>query len=233
MHQETLPTSETLASVPLFEGLDTSLLQELATTTEQVVFEKGHILFTEGEPGKAFFVILKGRVRVYKTTKDGKEQTLHLLGAYEPFGEVPVFEGGCYPATAAVQEQARLLRIPRDGFRALLERQPEIALKMLGTLSRRLRRFTSLIEDLSLKEAPARLAGYLLGHRIEAAQECVKLEISHGELANSLGLSPETLSRVLGRMTFQGLVRMDTPRVVHLLEPDKLAGIARGDTRLA
>jgi len=106
--------------------------------------------------------VVSGKIKIYKLSREGKEQILHIFGAGEIFGEVPVFAGGSYPANAEAIEPGRVLFFPRDSFIALIEREPSIALNMLAILSQRLRRFTHLIEDLSLKEVPGRLAAYLI-----------------------------------------------------------------------
>jgi len=223
-----------IAAIPLFEGLADRHLAELARIATEREYDRGQFIFTEGERCTSFFVCLKGRVKIFKVGSEGKEQILHVINPGEPFGEVPMFEGGCYPAHAAALEACRTLSFPRDAFVGLIEKDPSVALAMLAILSRRLRRFTDLVEDLSLKEVPGRLAAYLLylsdqsGHSNQ-----VKLDITKGQLASLLGTIPETLSRILTRMSREGVIRSKSSRTIQLLDRPGLESLASGETRLA
>ncbi len=204
----------TIAAIPLFQGLPTPQIEDLTMIVQEQVVRKGQIIFSEGDDGIGFYVVLAGRVKVFKLSMDGKEQILHLFGPGEPFGEVPVFSGQKFPASAATMEESRILFFPRDSFVALVKKTPEVALNMLAILSRRLRRFASLIEDLSLKEVPARLSAYLLYLKsANRGSQDLTLDISKAQLASLLGTIPETLSRILTKMSKQGLIQTDGPRI--------------------
>lgn len=203
-----------IAAIPLFQGLPTPQVEDLTMIVQEQVVRKGQIIFSEGDDGIGFYVVLAGRVKVFKLSMDGKEQILHLFGPGEPFGEVPVFSGQRFPASAATMEESRILFFPRDSFVALVKKTPEVALNMLAILSRRLRRFASLIEDLSLKEVPARLSAYLLYLKsANRGSQDLTLDISKAQLASLLGTIPETLSRILTKMSKQGLIQTDGPRI--------------------
>ena len=140
----------------------------------------------------------------------GKEHILHIFGPGEPVGEVPVFSKQPFPANAEALVKSSTLFFPRKDFVALIENNPSIALNMLAVLSRRLRQFATQIENLSLKEVPARLAGYLLYIAKEQKNEgVVELPVSKGQLASLLGTIPETLSRIFARMSDEGLIQVD------------------------
>jgi CRP/FNR family transcriptional regulator len=147
-------------------------------------------------------------VKIFKISTEGKEQILHFVGPGESFGEVSVFTGQGFPADAVAAVQSGLLFFARSSFISLIRKDPALALNMLAQLSRRLRQFAGLIEDLSLKEVPGRLAKYLLylGGR-DGDAGAVELDVSKGQLAALLGTIPETLSRILARMNRQGLIR--------------------------
>jgi CRP/FNR family transcriptional regulator len=216
----------TIAALPLFEGLPRPQIEDLAMIVMEQVVRKGQIVFSEGDEGIGFYVVLEGRVKVFKLSMDGKEQILHIFGPGEPFGEVPVFSGQKFPASAATMEDSRLLFFPRDGFVALVRKTPELALNMLAILSRRLRRFASLIEDLSLKEVPARLSAYLLYlKRANRGSQDLTLDISKAQLASLLGTIPETLSRILTKMSKQGLIQTDGPKI-RILDLEALEDLA-------
>lgn len=222
-------TREAIAAVPLFAGLDPPRLDQLAALALPRAFGAGQIIFSEGEPGAGFHVVTDGRVRVFKSSPEGREQILHVWGPGEPFGEVAVFEGGAFPASAAALEPAKTLFFPRAALLDLCRRDPEFALRLLGVLARRLRGFAAQVEALTLREAPARLASYLLLRDEEqGGTGLVELDLAKGQLANLLGATPETFSRVLARLAREGLIRSEGARSVRLLDPDGLASVAAG-----
>jgi len=218
----------TLGKIALFEDLPERQLQRIASIVVPKRFDKGESLFFEGQPATGFYAIGTGRVKVYKLSLEGKEQILHLFGSGEVIGEVPVFAGGRYPAHAEALEPSDLLFIPRDGFIELVKADATLALNMLALLSIRLRQFTHLIENLSLKEVPGRLAAYLLYMSDgSGGGDLVELDISKGQLASLLGTIPETLSRILGKMSQQGLLRVQG-RKIALTDREGLQELAQG-----
>lgn len=217
---------EQISSIPLFRGLPGKHIEDLAMIVVDQVFRRGQIIFSEGDEGTGFYVVIWGRVKIFKLSSEGKEQILHIFGPREPFGEVPVFTGQHFPANAEAMEESRIFYFPRDSFIRLIEKNPSLALNMLAVLSRRLHRFTRLIDDLSLKEVPGRLASYLLymSEQKRGSDE-LELNITKGQLASLLGTIPETLSRILGRMTRQGLIESEGPRI-KILDRQGLEGLA-------
>lgn len=221
-----------IASIPLFKGLPKEQVEELAMIVVDQIFKKGQVIFSEGDEGTGFYVVVGGRVKIFKVSSEGKEQILHIFGPGEPFGEVHVFTGQHFPAHAEAMEESRLFFFPRDSFINLIKRTPSIALNMLGILSMRLRRFTHLIEDLSLKEVPGRLAAYLLylSKQKKGAND-LELTITKTQLASLLGTIPETLSRILGRMVKQGLIASEGPRI-RIVDREGLEDLAEAGGRL-
>jgi len=226
--------SEQIAAIPLFSGLPEAQRQALATIGFEKSYGKGEVVFSEGEEAAGFHVVTAGHVKVYKLSREGKEQILHIFGPGEPFGEVAVFEGGAFPAYAEALVPLKTLFLPRQAFIDVLKRDPSLALNMLADLSRRLRRFASLIEDLSLKEVPGRLAAYLLFlSERQGDSDDLALEVPKGQLASLLGTIPETLSRILARMTREGLIESPENRQIRILDRESLEDLARGERRLA
>lgn len=221
-----------ISKITLFRGLPLNQLEAVARIAEENPWEKGKIIFSDNEQGMGFYAVIQGRVKIYKLASDGREQTLHILHPPEIFGEVPVFAGKNFPAWAETMEKSRILFFPRDAIISLIEKNPSIALNMLAELSIRLRRFTYLIDDLSLKEVPGRLAAYLL-YTSEKGNESDMLELSitKGQLAGLLGTIPETLSRILTRMAVSGLIQTDGRRI-QILNRDGLEELANGSVRL-
>ena len=224
---------EQIAAIPLFKGLAGKHIEDLAGIATERTYGRGQIIFTESEPCSGFYVCVTGRVKIFMIGSDGKEQILHVFGPIEPFGEVPVFEGGPFPASAAALDECRALFFPREAFIGLIEKDPALALKMAALLSRRLRQFTKVIEGLSLIEVPGRLAAYLLHLDGQSADSHnVRLDLSKAELASLLGTIPETLSRILGRMAQQGMVHSTGRRSIQVLDPAALAELASGERKL-
>jgi CRP/FNR family transcriptional regulator len=218
-----------ISNIPLFRGLPEKQLTELARIITERKYEHGEVLFSEGDEASGFFVLLSGRIKIFKLSPDGKEQILHFIEPREPFAEVAMFAGSHYPAHAEALKESRAIFRPRGAFEKLIKRDPDLAMNMLAILSQRLKYFSRLVEDLSLKEVPQRLAAYLLylgGTGNNNAP--VDLSISKGQLASLLGTIPETLSRILNKMATQGLIEVKG-RTIKLLRKDGLESLASGE----
>lgn len=210
----------------LFNELPEEHIDAILSIAVEKKASSGELIFSDGDPGNGFYIAADGLVKVYKLSPDGKEQILHMFGPGEPFGEVPVFSGKAFPANAETVKKSDLLFFPRQAFVNLITETPSLALNMLAVLAKRLRHFTIQVENLSLKEVPARLAGYfLLLSEEQGNTEMVQLKISKGQLASFLGTIPETLSRMLKKMSGQGLIEVDG-RKIRLLDFDGLIDLA-------
>lgn len=203
-----------IAKSELFCGLPAEHLDEIEKIAVSKQYSRGETIFFEGDPGIGFYMVATGRVKIFKTSLSGKEQILHIFGPGEPFGEVPVFHDQPFPANATALEKTTLLFFPRNDFVEIVHTMPSLVMNMLAVLSMRLRRFANQIENLSLKEVPARLADYLLYLSEEQGNEKqVELQISKGQLASLLGTIPETLSRIFARMSDEGLIRVEGKKI--------------------
>lgn len=223
-----------ISNTPLFQGLEAKHQKDLARIVIKRKFQRGETIFSEGDPGTGFFVVVSGRIKIFKISPEGKEQILHIFGPGEPFGEVPVFTGQNFPAYAEALSETITLFFPREDFIGLIRQEPSLSLNMLSVLSRRLKRFTALIEDLSLKEVPARFSAYLLYLSDQSnGKDEVNLDISKGQLASILGTIPETLSRILARMTKEGLIASDGKRHFRIKDRASIEKLADGEKRLA
>lgn len=223
-----------LAGAALFAGLDEVHLQELLAKGVRRRFGAGEAVFHEGDRADGLHVVLSGRVKVFKLSPRGREQTLMIMGAGEPVGEVAVLSGEAYPASAETLEPSETLYIPRKAFLDLVTREPEIALRLLSALSARLRSFASLIEDLSLKDVSQRLAAHLLalaeqGAAVEmgtSRPHTIELPVTKAQLSASLGTVPETLSRAFQQLVRAGAVET-SGRTVHIKDRALLERVAR------
>jgi CRP/FNR family transcriptional regulator len=221
-----------IGSIPFFEELPNEQIEDLSMIITDQVFDRGQIIFSEGDDGNGFYVVVSGRVKIFKLSPEGKEQILHIFGPGDPFGEVAVFAGQHFPANAEAMESSRIFFFPRESFSNLIKNSPSLALNMLAILSKRLRRFANLIDDLSLKEVPGRLAAHLLYLSGQAeGPEQLELNITKTQLASLLGTIPETLSRILGKMSKQGLIESDGRRI-KILDREALEELAESGGHL-
>lgn len=217
-----------LANIQLWRGLPKDQIDALAQIAIAKTYRKGEVIFEQGDEGRGFFVVKFGRVKVFKLSTDGKEQILHFFGDGEHFAEVPVFDGQCFPASAAAVEKSELLFFPRSAFLALLEQHPRLAIAMLAVSARHLRRMAQIIENLSFKEVPGRLAVYLLYLSDRNGKgEDVELDMTKTQLAAFLGTIPETLSRVFAKMSQDGLIAIEGSKI-QLLNRERLIVLAEG-----
>lgn len=215
-----------IAQMPLFQGLAPDQLDQVGAVCVEKKYGKGETIFSEGDTACGFYIVSAGQVKIYKLSMEGKEHILHIYGSGHPFGEVPVFAGEKFPAHAQALERTRLLFFPREAFLAMITANPDLALKMMAVLSRKLRSFTVQIENLSLKEVPARLASYLLYlDQEQGYHHDLSLAISKTQLAAIIGTIPETLSRIFKRLSKQQLITVKG-RDIRLLQVDKLQEMA-------
>jgi CRP/FNR family transcriptional regulator len=217
-----------LARFPLFQSLSEADRKGLARSIPSREYGGGETLFTQGEAAEGFFCIFSGNLKVYRVAQQGREQVLRVLGPGTLCGEVPVFEGEHYPASAAATDTARVLYVPRTAFLNVARERPDVLLGMLAVLSRRLRGFVGLIDDLSLKEVSARLAKYLVDRSFQAGSNEFRLDTTKAVLASKLGTVAETLSRTLGKMQERGIIEVDG-REIRVLDGERLHALASGE----
>ncbi len=209
----------TLAKVAIFSGLTDAELRFLADRAVPREFAPGEMLFAERDACSGLYVVERGNVRIYKTSASGREQVLSIDGPGSSVAEVPVLDGGGYPASGAAVDHATLLFIGKQDFQALCLAHPEVALKVLRVVGARLRRLVEIIEELSFTTVRHRLASFLLrlaqreGTPSDAGMEFA-LPGSHQELAAQLGTVRELVSRNLSRMQAEGLLKLEGRRVI-------------------
>ncbi len=217
--------SEIIGRAAFFKGLQPNLTSQLASIATLKRYGAGEIIFDEGDPGRGFHLVAEGRVKVYKSAADGKEHILHLFGPGEPFGEVAIFLGRGYPARAQALSDCQTVFFPREALRRLISENPDLAFGLMAVLSQRLVRFAGLLESITLKEVPARLAAFIL----ELAQggDQAELSLTKSQLASLLGTTPETISRAFGRLKSAGLIRERKP-YIFVLDYPRLRDLADG-----
>ncbi len=219
---------DAISTIPLFKALSEDQLNQLSDIVIDQTFSRSHAIFSEGDEAAGFYAIVSGRVKIFKLSPEGKEQIIHIYGAGNIFGEVPMFAGGSFPANAETLEKSRFFFFPRKSFIELIDKDPSLAMNMLAELSKKLRHLTHLVEGLSLKEVPGRLAAYLLLLNDNTGKSEIDLDITKSQLAGVLGTIPETLSRILSRMVNQGIIHV-SGRTIKIINHQALRDLAEGD----
>jgi len=226
---KTLAITNTLRSCQLFTGLPQLDLEKIAAVTVVKSLEKGEYLFHEGDPASGFYVIQRGAVNVHRVTAAGKEQVIHVFRTGDSFAEVALAAPTGYPADARVLENTQVLLVHKDGILALVRRQPELALRMLGSMSSHLRVLVGQIEDLTVKDVETRLANWLVKRCPNPQSEApIKIELTTNKrvLAAELGTVSETFSRTLAKFREQKLITVKG-KAVTVLSPAKLHALLK------
>jgi len=223
---------ELLRRCPLFAGLKEEDLKRIRAIASLRQIRRREILFSDGEEAKGFYVILSGKIKLYKVSPEGKEQILHVVSAPDAFAEAALFLEGSYPAFAEALIDCQLLLFPKKDFIQFLEKNPQLSINMIVTLSHYLRRFAALIEELSLKEVSSRMAKYLVDLSLRLSKEGrnpkeVELDLTKTQLALKLGTISETLSRTLGKMKAKGIIDVKKNKII-ILNREALEELASG-----
>ena len=223
---------EMLRRCPLFAGLKEDDLKRIRAIASLRQIEKKEVLFSDGEEARGFYVILSGKVKLFKVSPEGKEQILHIVSAPEAFAEAALFLEGTYPAFAEAMTDCQLLYFPKRDFIQLLEKNPQLSINIIVTLSHFLKRFASLIEELSLKEVSSRIAKYVVDLSIKSSKEGknpkeVELDLSKTQLALKLGTISETLSRTLAKMKAKKIIDVKKNKII-ILNREALEELASG-----
>ncbi len=219
MSPQRIELAAVLERAALLSSLSQQELQLLAARTVRKHLSEGELLFSEGEPCSGLHIIAQGKVRIFKTSVGGREQVLALNGPGETVAELPVFDGGPYPASAMAVEDTEIAFISRRDFHAYCLEHPEVALKVLSVVGGRLRRLVGIIEELSFTTIRQRLISALLklaqmeGKKTERGIE-FQLPATHQELASQLGTVRELISRNLMRLQAEGLLEVDARQIV-------------------
>jgi CRP/FNR family transcriptional regulator len=223
---------ELLRRCPLFAGLKEDDLKRIRAIASLRQIEKKEVLFSDGEEARGFYVILSGKVKLFKVSPEGKEQILHIVSAPDAFAEAALFLEGTYPAFAEAMTDSQLLYFPKRDFIQLIEKNPQLSINIIVTLSHFLKRFASLIEELSLKEVSSRIAKYVVDLSIKSSKEGkspkeVELDLSKTQLALKLGTISETLSRTLAKMKAKRIIDVKKNRII-ILNREALEELASG-----
>jgi len=210
--------ADVFRQVPILAGLSETELQFLVERAVPRTYEKGELIFMEGDPCAGLFIIESGHVRIFKSSPSGREQVLTVEGPGSSVAELPVFDGGNYPASTAAVDNARIYFTSKQDFHSLCIVHPQVPLKVLKVVGGRLRKLVGIIEELSFTTVRSRLISVLLrlaqsGKKTREGIE-IQLPPSNQELASEIGTVRELVSRNLSRLQAEGLIRLDAKTVV-------------------
>jgi CRP/FNR family transcriptional regulator len=225
----TIAFANTLRSCQLFTGLPPEEIDAIAALVIPKELAKGDYLFHEGSPSEGFYVVQRGAVNVHRVGANGKEQVISVFRAGQSFAEAALASAGGYPADARAIETATILLVPKPDILRLLRNKPELALRMLGSMSQHLRVLVGLLDDLTLKDVETRLANWLLKrcprplpeHAVE-----IELEETKRVLAAEIGTVSETLSRTFADFRDRKLIKV-VKKTITILAPRRLEEILR------
>lgn len=196
----------TLRCAQLFSGLPAEDLATIAGFTTSLSLAKDDYLFHEGEPSRGCYIVQSGALNVHRVNAAGKEQVIHVFRSGESMAEASLASPTGYPANARAVEASTVLLIPKGPILELIGRRPDIAMRMLGSMSVHLRVLVGMLDDLTLKDVETRLLNWLVKHGRDARGGVIKLSGTKRVLAAELGTSSETLSRTLARLRDQKLI---------------------------
>jgi len=217
-----------IKDIGLFAGVSTEKISLLAAQATHKKFKPGEMVIGETDPIRSFYVVVSGQLKLYRSSAEGKEQTLQLLGPGDPFGLCTAFATDSFPASAMAIEESSVLLIPGILVETVARQEPALLLNIIQILSQRLKDSMTLIESLALKDLPGRLASFLNHELLRNAADkktIVELTLSQRELAKILGATPEALSRALRKMTDEHILRT-SGRTIHILNRNALENLA-------
>ena len=206
--------TKALTRVPIFSGLAENEVSFLSQRSVMRQYQAGEQIFGEGEPCQGLYVVETGRIKIFKTSTGGREQVLSIDGPGSSVAELPVFDGGSYPASAAAVTDSVMVFVSRQDFQSLCMEYPSVALRVLKVVGSRLRRLVGIIEELSFTTVKHRLAALLLNMAKESGQKSGKsveftLPATNQDLAAMIGTVRELVSRNLSRLQAEGIVSID------------------------
>lgn len=228
----TRPLAESLASTPFFSGLDPVSLERVGQGMRTRRFRRGEVIFHMGDPGDALFIVASGAVKIMLPSETGEEAILATLRAGDVFGELALLDGAPRSATATALEPTETLVLPRDRFRELLATEPAIRDALLASLAAELRRLTNHVEELHFLDITGRLASRLArlaadtGRRQPDGTIRLGSRLTQADLAAMIGCTRQSVNKLLGLFTDDGLIRLDRDSIV-ILDLDGLIRTAR------
>ena len=227
------PPGDPLGRTAHFRLLPPAERRRLLGRCTEHALEAGEVLFTEGEPCRGLHIVVEGRVELRLLSPRGREQVLHTEGPGATLGEAPLFDHGGYVASAVAAVPTRTLFVPRAEVIAVLRRHPAIAVSLLETMARRVRRFADMAGSLTFRPVHERLAHYIATAAGESGRPvtaglAVDLALTQEQLAARLGTVRELVARAFSQLEARGVITRKRARIV-IRDAALLAALARGD----
>ncbi len=204
---------EGIKSLEYFKSLNDDIINDLKTSFKEEIYKAGENIFIEGDKSGGIYFVASGTAKVYKSSKDGKEQILKLIYAGDSFNDVTVFTDGINPASADAVTDVRLYLLSRENIIGLIYKYPEVSLNIIRSFAGKLKYLTNRIEDLSLKHTQERIANILL---LFDGQK-----LSQKIIADIAGTAREVVSRALKDFTSKGIIKIDKRDII-ILDKKKL-----------
>ncbi len=210
---------DVLLRAGIFQGVEPSAVAALTGQLKPVDFPRGHVVFTEGDPGDRLYIIVSGKIKLGRRSPDGRENLLAIMGPSDMFGELTIFDPGPRTSTATTVTTVHAVSMDRDALKAWMNQRPEIAYQLLRVLARRLRRTNNNLADLIFTDVPGRVAKTMLelAQRFgtqEAGAVRVKHDLTQEEIAQLVGASRETVNKALADFTHRGWLRVEGKSVL-------------------
>ena len=218
--------SDILSKIPLFAGLDPDELESLGDRAVERRYEIDDSLFWEGDRAEGLFLLIEGSVKIFKTSPSGREMMLDLIAAPSSIAELPLFDGGPYPASVRAVRPSVALFLHKSDFHQACRQNPNLPLKILAVVGRRLRTLVNVVENITFGSVTKRLAKLLV--ELSEEQPGGGVTLTHQELASRLGTVREVVSRNLARFRVQGLIRMEG-REITVADAEGLRGEAEAE----
>jgi CRP/FNR family transcriptional regulator len=220
--------SSVIKGAAFFGGLEPHEAESLLQIAIFKRFQQGQVIFNRGEPGTGIYVLAEGKVRIFVSGNGAKEQLLRVLLPGDSFGEAGIFLDHGYPSTAQCLDKSSAYFFPGEKLRLIISDNMKLAQNFLSLLALKLADFAHLFESRTIKEAPARLASFILNH--EEVSGRVKLNFSKGQLASFIGTSPETVSRALTFLKGRNAIKEEKPYIV-ILNREILNSLIQGNLK--
>ncbi|SFC29989.1 Crp/Fnr family transcriptional regulator [Clostridium uliginosum] len=215
------------SKVPIFENLNNEELIEIVKTIKHKEYSKGDVIFTEGNVANTLYFINEGKIKLYKYTKDGKEQILHVLSEGDFFGELDLIKPSKYGFNSKAIVNSKICTLTKDEMKDIIMRKPEIGIKVLETVGERLAKVENLVQNLATNDVDSRMA-YLLTDLIERYGESIeknisiKLPLSREDMASFIGVTRETISRKLKKFEDEKLIKIVGTKNIIILDEEGL-----------
>lgn len=215
------------SKVPIFENLNKEELVEIVNKIDHKEFSKGDVIFTEGNIANTLYFINEGKIKLYKYTKDGKEQILHILSEGDFFGELELIKPSKYGFNSKAIEDAKICTLTKEEMKDIMMKNPEIGIKVLETVGERLSKVENLVQNLATNDVDSRMA-YLIIELMEKYGEnvegniSVKLPISREDMASYIGVTRETISRKLKKLEDENLIKIIGTKTIIIIDEEGL-----------